>query len=352
MKTWSRQTAECRPMIWLGQSADTSSLCAAHDELNQMPFLTSLGCAIRKPSLRNTHFTSDLKKKLGISGPLMVDSGGFALMANPKAQWALRDVARFIETLNAEIFVSLDHPPGNGDSKKERQAKIRRSVKNFRILSEKFLSKMVMPVVHGRTLSEIDLSIHLIGETKRNPPWVGLGGIVPLLQHRIVSREIACMSPEGFIALSLSKMRKAFPHAMIHTFGAGGTQTFPAVFAFGADSADSIGWRQAAGFGSIFLPLRSQRVVKWNPKNGPPRKRLDESDLSYLELCSCPICLENPVMSSRLAAFQSSFYNLSIHNAWAATHQMNYWPRGRSRMKSLISTGSLGSAWAKALDMI
>jgi queuine/archaeosine tRNA-ribosyltransferase len=282
----------------------------------------------------------------------MVDSGGFALMANPDARWALRDVSKFIEDLDAEIFVSLDYPPAKTDSKKTRERKIVRSAKNFTILTERFSSKTIMPVVHGRTISEIDQSIQLIGKAVSNPSWVGLGGIVPLLQHRITSREIARLSPEAFIAFSLAKIRKAFPNAKIHAFGAGGTQTFPAVIALGADSADSIGWRQAAGFGSIFLPLKSQRVIKWNLEKRPPRRLLDDSDIAELELCACPICTERPIMASRLADFRSSFHNRSIHNAWAVTHQMEYWPPGRSGIRNLVSKGNLGLAWAKALDLV
>ena len=59
--------------------------------------------------------------------------------------------------------------------------------------------------------------------------------------------------PELFIAQALSLVRSAFPTAKIYVFGAGGTVTFPAVFAFGADLGDSIGWRQAAGYGLDFF---------------------------------------------------------------------------------------------------
>jgi queuine/archaeosine tRNA-ribosyltransferase len=198
------------PTVWLGQSVDTSSICSSHPELRCAPFLTSLGCAIRRPSLRRTHFHSGLKAKLGISGPLMVDSGGFALMANPDAHWTLRDVSKFIGDLDAEIFVSLDYPPAKTDSKKVRERKIARSVRNFKILAERFSSKTIMPVVHGRTVSEIDRSIQLIGKVAPSPAWVGLGGIVPLLQHRLVSREITRQSPEVFIAFSLAKSARRF----------------------------------------------------------------------------------------------------------------------------------------------
>ena len=38
-----------------------------------------------------------------------------------------------------------------------------------------------MPVIHGRTISEIDLSIDLVCKHEPNQRWVGFGGIVPLL---------------------------------------------------------------------------------------------------------------------------------------------------------------------------
>jgi len=271
-----------RPVIWLGQSVNTSSICADHSELDQTPFLTSLGCAIRRPSLKRTHLNSNLKTKLGIRGPLMVDSGGFALMRNPSSRWSLRDVSDLIRSIDAEIFVSLDYPPHRRDSRQDRLQKIRLSVNNFRKLSDLFPTKIIMPVVHGRTRPEIELSIQLIGRRTQNPSWVGLGGVVPLLQNRTVSREISRIGAETFIARSIASIRTAFPDAKIHIFGAGGTRTFPAIFALGADSADSIGWRQAAGFGSIFLPLKSQRAVKWNNAGPPPRKPLDILLLGHL----------------------------------------------------------------------
>src|ERR1700761_5577281 len=105
-----------KPIIWLGQSVDTSSLCASHAELKRLPFLTSLGCAIRRPSLRHTHFNENLREKLGITGPLMIDSGGFALLMNPQAKWSVRSVGELIAKIEAQVFVALDFPPHPKDT--------------------------------------------------------------------------------------------------------------------------------------------------------------------------------------------------------------------------------------------
>jgi queuine/archaeosine tRNA-ribosyltransferase len=340
------------PAVWLGQSVDTSSICSKYPELNQVPFLTSLGCAIRKPSLKESHFHSNLRSKLGIKGPLMVDSGGFALMMNPHSRWNVGDVSALIQRIDAEIFVSLDHPPGRQDTKELRRNKIARSSRNFRTLSDRFPSKIVMPVVHGRTTEEIELSLKLIKRHRQTLPWIGLGGIVPLLQNRTVSREISRQSPEFFIAQSILKVRQSFPKSKIHAFGAGGTRTFPAIFAFGADSADSIGWRQAAGFGSIFLPFKSQRAVGSEKGTSAPRKTLDQSDLIQLEGCRCPICISQGPMDQRLNSFRRSFHALSIHNAWTLANQFQYWPPDRRAMMSLVASGVLGRSWARAAELV
>jgi len=340
------------PIVWLGQSVDTSSICSNYSELKNIPFLTSLGCAIRKPSLRRSHFHASLRIKLGASGPLMIDSGGFALMMNPKSRWTVRDVIDLIRQIDADIFVSLDHPPSRDDTANRRKSKILASSKNFAKLLECFPNKIIMPVVHGRTPAEIELSIQSIKRCRSTLPWIGLGGIVPLLQNRRVSPEITRKSPELFIAETLLAIRSAFPSANIHAFGAGGTRTFPALFAFGAHSADSIGWRQAAGFGSLFLPLRSQRAVGSANGAKPPRKLLDASDLVQLEACRCPVCVEGSTLESRLSTFRRSFHSLSIHNAWTLVNQYQYWPNGRNEMLALVARGELGKTWARVANSL
>jgi hypothetical protein len=147
------------PMVWLGQSVDTSSLCASYPELRCLPFLTSLGCAIRRPSLRHTHFDGRLRDKLGITGPLMIDSGGFALLMNPRANWTVGTVGDLIAKIDGQIFVNLDLPPHSEDNAESRRRKIRRSNTNFEILSARFPEKTIMPVIHGRTLRELAYSV-------------------------------------------------------------------------------------------------------------------------------------------------------------------------------------------------
>jgi len=277
----------------------------------------------------------------------MLDSGGFALSNKPNSRWTVSTVGDFVERIDADIFVTLDLPPRLRDSATQRRKKILSSVTNFEILLERFPKKTIMPVVHGRNISEVELSVGLLAQSAPTLKWVGLGGMVPLLQHRN-----ACgltTSPEIFIARALALLRTAFPRSKIHVFGAGGTRTFPTVFALGADSGDSIGWRQAAGYGSIFLPMKSQRTVKWNGEKRPPRKLLDASDLLQIENCRCPACRGHTI-EKRIDAFRRHFYSRSIHNAWTIMNQWQFWPRSRRELLCAISDGALGTNWAKAIN--
>jgi queuine/archaeosine tRNA-ribosyltransferase len=341
--SWSSST---RPMVWLGQSADTSALCADYTDLRSAAFLTSLGCAIRKPSLNNSHFHEGLREKLGVTGPLMVDSGGFALSAAKNARWTVGDVARAVRIIRADLFVSLDYPPRSEDSSAVRLMKIRKSMRNFAALAGEFDSKVLIPVIHGRTDAEVGLSIDLLASICATPRWVGIGGLVPLLLNRSVA--IESRIPEEFIASTVKAVRTAFPQSRLHVFGAGGPRTFPAVCAFGADSGDSIGWRQAAGFGSIFFPFRSQRVVKWKRNSPPPRRTLDAVDLEELGRCRCPICRHHPSVVRRVRGLRSSFHDRSIHNAWVLTNQWSHWPKSRAQLAVAVASGALGDRWARA----
>ncbi|MGY4317606.1 hypothetical protein [Bradyrhizobium sp. JR3.5] len=334
--------------VWLGQSVDTSSICSNYQELQSLPFLTSLGCAIRRPSLRKTHLNANLRVKLGLNGPLMVDSGGFALSMNPSAKWSLRHVGDAIRDIQADIFVTLDIPPHRTDCARDRIRKIRQSADNYERLLERFPDKIIMPVVHGRTRREVECCIDLIASISPRPRWVGIGGVVPLLQKRRLLADWGD-STEAFIAMCLRSVSLRFNHSKIHVFGAGGTRTFPAMVAFGADSADSIGWRQAAGFGSVFLPLKSQRIVARRGDERAVRKVLDKSDADDLMRCDCPICRSRTTSKLRIASFKKSFHNRSIHNAWVIANQFLRWPPSRADLSLLVSEGRLGPQWALAM---
>ncbi len=205
-----------------------------------------------------------------------------------------------------------------------------------------------MPVVHGRSRSEVEFCLRQLASISSQPSWVGIGGVVPLLQKRRLLADFEG-TPEDFIAMSLGATRERFQHSKIHVFGAGGTRTFPAMVALGADSADSIGWRHAAGFGSVFLPLKSQRIISRGVNGRAVRKILDRADAADLMRCKCPICSSALSFRGRIGLLKKSFHNRSIHNAWVIAHQFMHWPRTKADLSSFVADGGLGPEWARQM---
>src|SRR6185437_6380472 len=102
----------------------------------------------------------------------------------------------------------------------------------------------------------------------------------------------------------------------------------------------------AAGYGSIFLPLKSQRAIRWNETKRAPRRLLDEDDLHSIRKCQCPSCVTSSRVQRRLALLRKDFHNRSLHNAWVISNQFRQWPATRRQMADVVGAGLLGPSWA------
>ena len=90
----------------------------------------------------------------------------------------------------------------------------------------------------------------------------------------------------------------------------------------GAHSADSHAWRQAAGFGSIYLPGKGQRILEWNKPHKRPRPLIDDDDRRLLGECTCPACRLHDCIEDRISGLKGSFEPRSIHNAWVLNQEV------------------------------
>lgn len=301
--------------LWLGQSVDTSILHAGYPDFARLPILTSVGCVIRRPRAIADKFDARLRERVGARSRLMVDSGGFVLMRNPAAGWDVDNVARLYENIDAEHLVSLDVPPGEDDDGPERNRKYELTIANLGKLVDRFGSRIV-PVAHGTTPDELDRNCRRILEIFPSPGLVGIGGLVPTLQ-RCGSSSRSKNGPQRRIADSIACVRSHFPKADLHLFGVGSLHTVLGVIALGVNSVDSIGWRQAAGFGSVYIPGRHRRLLTHRARERPCRPFANEEDLELLASCKCPECRVRTVGeawgSERLAAH---FKPRAIHNIW------------------------------------
>jgi tRNA-guanine family transglycosylase len=302
-------------MLWLGQSARTTVVTREYPELANGRWMASLGDAIHRPRMLDTVFGPSLRERLSIAGPLMLDSGGFTNMTRG-GSLTLDQVARAFKTVGADIVVSLDLPPLAHDSVDLRLAKYMRTTENYASLHGDVLGAILAPVLHGVTPDELFLNCRAIAGIEPNPQWVCVGGQVPLLRQA-GSTHRAGLEARRSLQESIGLVRAQFPRSSLHVLGVGSPRNVQMALAAGADSVDSIGWRRAAGFGTIFLPGGTERFVSpRDRKRANSRKYLSEDDYEALRICGCPVCRRGDRLQAKIDALGASYLARAAHNAW------------------------------------
>jgi queuine/archaeosine tRNA-ribosyltransferase len=334
--------------IWLGQSVDTSILHASYEDFLSVPILTSVGCALRRPANR-PKFDQHLRLRVGAGAQLMVDSGGFVLMRQPTLRWTSASVAALYRKIDADFLVSLDVPPQSRDDKVDRCHKYRKSFVNLERLYDSF-GERIVPVVHGAVFGEVERNCADFRRIYRNPPLIGLGGLVPTLQLCGNARKPQADSPQALIAQAITIVRGYFPLSKLHIFGVGSLHTVLGVVTAGANSVDSIGWRQAAGFGSVFIPGRHRRLLTERQRDAPCRPFASCEDLEILAHCRCPVCREAKRYGDNIAILRGHFKPRAIHNIWVLYSEVaGYFLAKRKGHAQRYLSERLSDAWLSIL---
>jgi 7-cyano-7-deazaguanine tRNA-ribosyltransferase len=237
------------------------------------------------------------------------------LMQHSKMMWGVEDVAQIYAGIDVDHLVSLDHPPLPGDDTETRRDKYRRNARYLKRLFDRFGSRIV-PVIHGNNEAECRANAAAILEIHADPQLIGLGGLVPHLRRSGHVRSSAPDTPQQRIRTLIHVARDYFPAARIHVFGVGSVRTALGVLALGASSIDSVVWRQAAGFGIVFLPGQPQRILTNRPPERLSRPFLSETDRALLACCRCPVCVSTQPMTSSELSLAESYLPRALHNIY------------------------------------
>jgi tRNA-guanine family transglycosylase len=335
--------------IWLGQSVDTSVIHTSYEDFESVPILTSLGCVMRRPNANSAKFDGNLRSRVGAGARLMVDSGGFVLMTKRNRTWNGTRVAQLYERIQADYLVSLDEPPRSTDHRPARQRKYERTLRNLEYLFKRFGPRIV-PVVHGTDLRELEINCQKVSRVVSTPSMIGIGGLVPVLQRSGAARA-ARNGPQNDIASAVRFVTTFFPKSAVHVFGVGSLHTVLAVVAVGARSVDSIGWRQAAGFGSVYIPGRHRRLLTQRERPNPCRPFANDEELEILRQCACPPCRQSAQSTGNIHGLAQHFKPRAAHNIWVLYSEVAAYlierqaGRGRQFLASRLS-----EAWMRAID--
>ncbi len=276
-----------------------------------------------RPYLRRAIRRIGIKAHLGSSGPILIDSGGYSLMTAARALFTIEELIELYRYLNADAYAALDLPPSPGDSRNIRLRKWRATLSNLDRMLKELPDVRLMPVIHGHSLDEISSACRDVQRRTGCPPIVALGGMVPFLRGLMSRRHFSYKrangfsgSGETFLADAISICRAEFPSSHLHVFGAGSATTAVALFSLGAHSVDSLAWRRAAGFGTIFLVGLAERTVSSMQRLRESRPRLTGKDRELLKQCRCPVCVKHHKIDDRLDALGASYVARGVHNVW------------------------------------
>ena len=271
-------------------------------------------------------------------------------MKNPSERWCVNDLAKLYDRIDADWLVNLDFPPLPSDCPDTRSSKYHKTLENLKYLLARFEERLI-PVIHGACLTEIVCNAERIRELSSSFLKIGVGGLVPYFQRSGSIKKPSSSSPQTHIVNAISVARSVFPEADIHVFGAGSVHTVLAVLAAGANSTDSIGWRQAAGLGSVFLPGKHRRLLTDRDTAKPCRPRVSEEDKAQLRQCPCPGCQMARMQGDQLVCMSSDFSLRSLHNIWVLYQEVWEYAASRKtgRSKSFLSE-RLSGAWIHALE--
>ncbi|MFN6936100.1 MAG: hypothetical protein ACK4NZ_13245, partial [Tsuneonella sp.] len=292
-------------------------LTAEHARLAAAPHMVSLGDAVHRPRLLDSVFARPMKERLGLTGPLMLDSGGFTLLGRP----GFIDLPRLIDiygATDADYVVALDAPTLRGEKRAARSAKHAQTLGNLERLSDVIEPRRLVPVVHGPTLKEVETNADAVAALAPHARLVALGGIVPLLRSSGSGQgPTRRSSPLRHVARAIRTVRARFPDAIIHVLGAGSPTTLLGLVGIGADSVDSIGWRRAAGFGAIFIAGTGERFPMEHARERRSRPVLSAHDRDRLAQCICPPCLAAGDIEARVRLYNEKAHTpRAQHNAW------------------------------------
>jgi queuine/archaeosine tRNA-ribosyltransferase len=325
------------PIVWLGQSVRTTIVTKRYPSLAGACWMASLGDAVHRPQLVDRVFCGDLKERLAVRGPVMLDSGGFTMMMQNRGLH-VSEVARIYGRTRAELCISLDVPTIRRDRKQTRIRKYQQTRENLAHLVRCVDPGKIVPVVHGMSITEVVNNCEAIGGITPRPPMICIGGLVPLLR-RMGRESVQRYRAFTWIASIISTVRNHFPTALIHILGAGSPQTVAATIRCGADSTDSLAWRRAAGFGTIFLPGTAERFLQPRERQrATSRPVLNAREVEVLAQCTCPACSETDDIDARISDLAKSYLARAAHNACVILREAEV--AAAARMHSMISAQS------------
>lgn len=270
-----------------------------------------------------------LSSYLGLdrSSAVLLDSGGYLYLKRDDMEANLYEILELYEDLVPMIGAVLDYPFDPFDPVEVNVRRWRQTLENVRLMFGDSHSLTLMPIIHAHSVTQAQRACTELRQILGQPVVLGIGSLVPLMRGRhdgeILKKDKGNHQSGRHLAAKIVRVvRTEFPDSFLHVFGVGGTTTMHIMFALGADSLDSVGWRLKAAYGAIQLPGLGDRLTGKKKRKGRTLIIEDDRAIEMLLQCQCPLCRQYGTLEQRLAALDDTFNNRALHNAWVFVQEV------------------------------
>ena len=235
---------------------------------------------------------------------LWLDSGGFQIMMKGLSI-GVEDLVKRYKIVEAEYYLSLDHPPKPGDEGTPEL--VRENIELYDQVRSHVDWGLVIPVVHCYKPELLAEAIDAYRE--RGATILAFGGAVPGLLNKGLGRV-----PTVILLALARKLWKGW----LHVLGSGSPVMGAIVSVLGADSADTATWRGKAAYGKVILPGAGERYVGGRRiRYGPLYMTREEEEYleSFLHRTGFPL-----IDGGGVREVLSSFRGRALVNAWVLRH--------------------------------
>lgn len=234
-----------------------------------------------------------LVQELQVSGAkVFFDSGGYYVqigrMKYEELYYPL--LKSYLANQWADVYTLPDYVPTSQDEIDDVWSKVRQTVEYASMFLDELpapLRERAMPVVHGRTIDQVEYCLERY--IALGVRFVGFGsfGTGGKNQEANILTQDALAFARHVVTVSHNAGMS------VHLFGVGAPALVAMIYSTGADSFDSSSWLKSAGFGQVHLPFMRGYNISHRNGRSELQKGITVEDFHRLtEIAghSCPYC--------------------------------------------------------------
>jgi len=235
----------------------------------------------------------------------------------------------------ADRYILPDYVPLSSDSLEQVEEKVRETVYYSCLFFEEMpdeLKPKTMPVVHGRTRSQVEYCLeHYL---KLGVEWVGFGSFGTFGKNNETN-----IATQSAVENARWVVRIANKYGLkVHLFGLGAPALVGMLYSIGTTSFDSASWFKAAGFGQVHLPFMRSYNITYNNGLSELQQGITWEDFTRLKEVTghqCPYCVDYPTLAGHKM-------HRVIHNLLAVNESVNMLNQGQFvRARAIYEQGSI-----------